>query len=92
MRGQMPLFSRPEYAPDAAIRRRIDQVLDAEDRRPVDFGKTPEALVWSGLPELNLRMSARVVDKIHWDHGLTRNQIASLDSALADPLMVLKSD
>jgi len=73
---------------------RVDAVLDgrvSEEAR-IDIGETPAVLRAVGLPDMPLATTGDVIDKVHYDHGLTREQIRSLPELLADPVMVFESD
>lgn len=56
------------------------------------LGVTPPALLHLGLPALPLTISAKAIDKCHFDHGVTENTLARLYGLVANPATVFKSD
>lgn len=56
------------------------------------LGLTPPTLLQLGLPVLPLTISAKAIDKCHFDHGVTENTLARLYDLVANPTTVYKSD
>lgn len=55
-------------------------------------GVTPPALLHLGLPALPLTISAKAIDKCHFDHGVTENTLGRLYDLVANTAAVFKSD
>jgi hypothetical protein len=56
------------------------------------LGATPPALLRLGVPALSLTISAKAIDKCHFDHGVTEGTLARLYDLVANPTTVFKSD
>lgn len=56
------------------------------------LGVTPPALQHLGLPSLPLTISAKAIDKCHFDHGVTENMLGRLYDLVANPATVFRSD
>lgn len=83
-------YSHANHADDFASQ--VDAVLDGEGTGAVLVGEAPPALVQAGLPRAPMMIKESVIDKIHYDHGLSRDKIKALPDRLARPIMVFKSD
>lgn len=84
------LFSRTPRDFAASVDAVLDGAIDEEAR--IDLGETPAVLRAVGLPDMPLVTTGDVIDKVHYDHGLTRDQIKDLPDLLADPIAVFESD
>jgi hypothetical protein len=73
---------------------RVDDVLSgaADLRVAVELGDTPSVLQALGMSNHRLVTSGKVIDKLHFDHGLTAAKIKSLPALLDRPVMVFDSD
>ena len=59
----------------------------------LSLGSTPQYLVdHCKFPQLPLIIKATTVDKVHFDHGMTRSLLERLDAIILDPKAVYQSD
>lgn len=65
---------------------------DARHEILIDLGSTPQVLIDSGLPELRLGITGKVIDKVYYDHGVTKGKLQALPSMLATPKAIYRSD
>ena len=70
----------------------VDAVLNGTSKGALMLGDTPLPLVMSGLPSVPMMVTEQVIDKAHFDHGLSARLLKSLPDLLSKPLMVFKSD
>lgn len=88
-----PAFARhPEFsaAVDAAIK--AGQLGEVGNGQHIEIATLPTALSAAGIPEGNLRTSAKVLQKVVFDHGVTPSVLKRLPELLETPVMVLRSD
>lgn len=75
----------------------IQAVLKAcQDGKPqhellVPICDTPQYLIDYGFPALPIVISGKTVDKVHFDHGITKGVLERLPSLLDQPKAVFKS-
>lgn len=55
------------------------------------IGDTPQYLLDNGFPELPLCISAKVIDKAHFDHGITRGVLERLGEIVNNPKALYQS-
>ena len=88
-----PAFARhPGFsaAVDAAIK--AGQLGEVGNGQHIEIATLPTALSAAGIPEGNLRTSAKVLQKVVFDHGVTPSVLKRLPELLETPVMVLRSD
>lgn len=88
-----PAFARhPGFsaAVDAAIK--AGQLGEVGNGQHIEIATLPTALSAAGIPEGNLRTSAKVLQKVVFDHGVTPSVLKRLPELLETPIMVLRSD
>jgi len=88
-----PAFARhPGFsaAVDAAIK--AGQLGEVGNGQHIEIATLPTALAAAGIPEGNLRTSAKVLQKVVFDHGVTPSVLKRLPELLETPVMVLRSD
>lgn len=54
-------------------------------------GHTPELLVTHGLPDLPLMLTGKTIDKIFFDHGITKGMIERLHVLTSNPKAIYKA-
>lgn len=54
-------------------------------------GKTPELLISYGLPDLPLVITGRTIDKIFFDHGITKGVIERLHGLVSSPMTIYRA-
>ena len=87
------MFARgPNY--DAAVDSAIAAAVkgDPPARGHITVGTTSPALQAAGLPDQNLRTSAQILAKAHFDHGVPKSMLKRIPELLDNPVMVFKSD
>lgn len=95
-KGEEPetLFSRNDAA-SGAFAAAVRAVLSGEQnkRLPLVLAKTtPEPYRAVGIGDLPLVVPGAVIDKMHFDHGLSERDLARLPALMADPVMIFESD
>ncbi|MES9841237.1 MAG: hypothetical protein ABW134_11845 [Candidatus Thiodiazotropha endolucinida] len=60
--------------------------------KPVPVSTTPPVLQAVGIPAQPISVTGSVIDKMHYDHGLSERVVLDIPRMLADPVMVLDSD
>lgn len=55
------------------------------------LGATPQFLLDNGFPELPLSIKGAVIDKAHFDHGITRGVLERLGEIITTPKALYKS-
>ncbi|MGA0572048.1 hypothetical protein ACO2Q9_15120 [Variovorax sp. VNK109] len=59
----------------------------------LNIGATPEYLrKHAAFPELDLIVTGKTIDKVHFEHGITRSQLARLPALLEAPKALYRSD
>ena len=58
----------------------------------LEVGITPQVLQNVGLPQLPMVIGVKMLDKCHFDHGITEATLARLDELIANPTAIYKSD
>lgn len=88
--GRVVMYSKGKLTFDDAV----DAATQGkrELRHGMIAGKTPPILQRLGLSDENLITTGKVVDKAHFDHGLTLRDLKNIDQLIADPVMVFESD
>lgn len=62
-------------------------------RNPLVLAKaSPKPFILSGMNDLPIVTTGKVIDKAHFDHGLPESMLSQLPELLADPVMIFKSD
>ena len=92
MEGQT--FNQSE-ATGSQFVQQVNEVLSGkrELRLPLLVGKsTPTVYQTLGMKDLPVVVTGKVIDKMHYDHGLSAGALSSLPEKLADPVMVFASD
>jgi N12 class adenine-specific DNA methylase len=75
--------------------RQVKEVLSGERNKilPLVAAKsTPQPYIAIGLKDLPMVVPGAVVDKMHFDHGLSEASLARLPALVADPVMIFESD
>ncbi len=57
----------------------------------LSLGNTPQYLIDYGFPEHELKVTARVIDKAHFDHGISKGILERLGDVIASPQALYKS-
>ncbi|MDP1870226.1 MAG: hypothetical protein Q8K61_01235 [Gallionella sp.] len=55
------------------------------------LGPTPQVLIDQGLPELPLAISGKVLDKVYFDHGISKSMLERLYPMLCTPKAIYRS-
>lgn len=87
--GKPALFSRDKVI--KPFSEQVDDALNGNSKGALNVGNTPDSLIIAGLPNVQLMMPQSVVDKVFYDHGITKKTIQSLPDLLANPVMIFKS-
>lgn len=85
----------PKYRDMLGIVMRANMVGNTEHSRLVVVGETPPVLLaLPGLPivQLPLVMTGKVIDKVHFDHGITRPMLERLYHTVANPKAIYRSE
>lgn len=57
----------------------------------LEIGDTPASLTAQGIPQLPLTISGKTVDKVFFDHGITKSILERLHGLIASPNAIFKS-
>lgn len=57
----------------------------------LSLGNTPQYLIDCGFPDYELKVKGRVIDKAHFDHGVSKGVLERLGDVLASPKALYKS-
>lgn len=57
----------------------------------LEVGPTPTSLTMHGVPQLPLAISGKTVDKVFFDHGITKSVLERLHGLVESPNAVFKS-
>jgi hypothetical protein len=73
---------------------KVDMVLDGTlpESEVVGVVRDAPVLTALGMPELPLATTGDRIAKMHYDHGMTRAEIAALEQEVQNPVMVFESD
>ena len=77
-----------------ALKLLLQAIRDGKKNHELNLtlGATPPNLLHLGLPALPLTISAKAIDKCHFDHGVTENTLGRLYDLVANPASIFKSD
>lgn len=77
----------PHTAFAVAIQALLKACIDGKPQHELvlPVGATPQYLVDFGFPALNMVITGRVVDKAHFDHGITKGLLERLPTVIANP-------
>ena len=76
-------------AVDAAVK--AGQLGEAGARGHIEIGTLPVALAFAGIPAGDLRTSAKVLQKVVFDHGVPSSMVKRIPELLETPVMVFRS-
>ena len=73
---------------------KVDMVLDGTlpESTAIGVARSVPVLTALGMPDLPLATTGDRIAKMHFDHGMTRAEIASLEQEIQNPVMVFESD
>ena len=76
-----------------AIQLILQASMDGKPRHEavLSLGATPQFLLYNGFPELPLSIKGAVIDKAHFDHGITRGVLERLADIITTPKALYKS-
>lgn len=57
----------------------------------LSLGRTPQYLIDYGFPDYELKVKGSVIDKAHFDHGVSKGILERLGDVLASPQALYKS-
>jgi hypothetical protein len=85
----------PKYRDVLGLVMQANMQGDAEHGRLVVVGRTPPVLL--DLPNLAVRqlplvITGKAIDKVHFDHGITRPMLERLYHSIAQPKAIYRSD
>lgn len=77
----------------AAVQLILQASVDGKPRHEavLNLGATPQFLLDNGFPELPLNIKGAVIDKAHFDHGITRGVLERLAEIITTPKALYKS-
>jgi hypothetical protein len=93
--GRGGLFSRGDGPLLALFTQQVKDILAGvrEKRLPLALSKkTPPVYRALGLDDLPMVTTGAVIDKVHYDHGLSEAQLLMLPGLLENPVMVFDSE
>ena len=77
----------------AAVQLILQASMDGKPKHEavLSLGATPQFLLDNGFPELPLSIKGAVIDKAHFDHGITRGVLERLAEIITTPKALYKS-
>lgn len=85
----------PTYRDILSVVMQANMTGNAEHSRLVVVGQTPAlllALPGIAISQLPLVMTGKVIDKVHFDHGITRPMLERLYDSIASPKAIYRSE
>jgi hypothetical protein len=85
----------PNYRELLGVVMRANLAGHAEHMRLVTVGKTPPVLLTLpglAIPQLPLVVTGKVIDKVHFDHGITQPMLERLYDTIASPKAIYRSE
>ncbi len=89
--------SAPQFARHPGFSAAVDAAVkagargEAGERAYVEIGTLPQALAVAGVPAGDLKTSAKVLQKVVFDHGVTPSVLKRIPELLEKPVMVFRS-
>ena len=77
----------------AAVQLILQASMDGKPKHEavLSLGATPQFLLDNGFPELPLSIKGAVIDKAHFDHGITRGVLERLADIITTPKALYRS-
>src|SRR5579863_6139263 len=85
----------PNYRKMLGMIMEANMIGNAEHGRVVVVGQTPPvllALPGMAISQLPIVITGKVIDKVHFDHGITRPMLERLYDTIAQPKAVYRSE